>query len=105
MRSRKSGTKGGAQGHSQGEVHMVAVVDGCRNAMDGTGWSNPCVGYTNGLRKRYYYFAGASFLAVKAIWALNGCLLAKNADQCKFVNEWAWLGSRSSLLTVAASAL
>ena len=23
----------------------------------------------------------------KVIWSLNWCLLAKNADQCKFVNE------------------
>ena len=32
-------------------------------------------------------------LAMKAISALSGCLLAKNVDQYKFVKEWAWLGS------------
>ena len=33
-------------------------------------------------------------MAVKAIWVLNRCLLAENADLCKFSNEWAWFGSR-----------
>ena len=26
-------------------------------------------------------------------WLENGCLLAKNADYCKFVNEWVWLAN------------
>ena len=68
-------------------------MTGCRNVMVGTGWSYSCLGHTNGLRKRYSHLAGASFLVVKAIWALNGCLLAENTEQCKLVNEWAWLGS------------
>ena len=33
-------------------------------------------------------------MPVKAVWAQNGCLLAENADYCKFVNEWVWLRSR-----------
>ena len=65
---------------------MVAVVAGYRNAMVDTGWSNSCLGHTNRLTKRYSHLAGASLLAPEAIWALNGCFLVKNADQCKFVN-------------------
>ena len=59
---------------------MVTVVAGCRNVLVGTGLSNSCLGYTNGLRKRYSHFVGSSFLAVKAILAMNECLLAENAD-------------------------
>ena len=60
--SRKGGTGGGGWGH------MVTVVAGCRNVLVGTGLSNSCLGYTNGLRKRYSHLVGSSFLAVKAIW-------------------------------------
>ena len=41
------------------------------------------LGHTIGLAKLskcYSHLVGASFLAVKAIWVLNGCLLAENAD-------------------------
>ena len=58
---------------------MVAVVVG----LVGAGHSNFCLGCTIGLaklRKCYSHLIGASFLAVKAIWVLNGCLLAENAD-------------------------
>ena len=52
----------------------------------GLGWCRAlqfCLGYTIGLtklRKCYSHLIGASILAVKAIWVLNGCLLAENAD-------------------------
>ena len=49
--SRKGQTEGGGWDHPQGDMHMVAIVAGCRNAMVGTGWSNSCLGHTNGLRK------------------------------------------------------
>ena len=59
---------------------MLAVVAVCRNALVGTGWSNSCLVHTNGLRKHCSHLVGSSFLAVKAFLAVNGCLLADNAD-------------------------
>ena len=64
----------------QGDVHMLAVVAVCRNALAGTGRSNSCLVCTNRLRKHCSHLVGSSFLAVKAFSALNGCLLAENAD-------------------------
>ena len=64
---------------SQGDLHMVAVVTVCRNALVGTGWSNSCLVCTNRLRKHCSHLVESSFLAVKAFSALNGCLLAENA--------------------------
>ena len=61
-------------------MHMLAVVAVCRNALVGTGWSNSCHGCTNKLRKHCSHLVGSSFLAVKAFSALNGGLLAENAD-------------------------
>ena len=53
----------------------------CRNALVGTGWStDSCLVCTNRLGKHCSYFVGSSFLTVKAVLALNGCLLAENAD-------------------------
>ena len=78
--SRKGGTGGGGWGYPQGDLHMVAVVAVCRNALVGTGWSNSCLVCTNRLRKHCSHIVESSFLAVKAFSALNGCLLAKNAD-------------------------
>ena len=66
---------------AQGDMHMVAVVAGCRNAMVGTAWSSFCLGHTNGLRKSYSHLAGAPLQAMKAIWALNGCLVTEKADR------------------------
>ena len=70
--NRKSGTGGDGWGHPQGAVHMVAVVAVCRNTLVGTGWSNSYLACTNRLRKHYYHLVGSSFLAVKAVLALNG---------------------------------
>ena len=78
--SRKGGTGGGWWGHLQGDLHMVAVVAVCRNALVGTGRSNSCLVCTNRLRKPCSHLVGSSFLAVKTFSTLNGCLLAKNAD-------------------------
>ena len=78
--SRKGGTGGGGWGHPQGDMHMVAVVAVCRNTLVGTVWSNSCHICTNRLRKHCSHLLGTSFLAVKAVLAENGCLLAENAD-------------------------
>ena len=78
-------TGGGGWVHSWGVVHMVAAGLGCRTALIGTGWANFCLGCTNGLRKCYSDFVGASFLAKKVVLAQNGSLLAENDDCCKFV--------------------
>ena len=59
---------------------MLAVVTVRRNALVGTGWSNSCLVCTNRLRKHCSHLVGSSFLAVRAFLALNGCLLAENAD-------------------------
>jgi len=59
----------------QSDMHMVAVVVGCTNALVGTGWSNffPWShNWVTKLSKCYSHLVGASFLAVKAIWVLNG---------------------------------
>ena len=66
--SRKGGTGGGGQG----DLHMVAVVAVCRNALVGTGWSNSCLVCTNRLRKYCSHLVESSFLAVKAFSPLNG---------------------------------
>jgi len=71
--------KVGVWGHLQGDMHMVAVVVVCRNALVGTGWSNSCFGCANGLRKHCSHLVGSSFLASKAIWPLSGCLVVENA--------------------------
>ena len=78
--SRKGGTGGGGWEYPQDDLHMVAVVAVCRNALVGTGWSNSCLVCTNRLRKHCSHLVKSSFLAVKAFSALNGCLLAENAD-------------------------
>ena len=78
--SRKGGTGGGAWGHPQGDLHMVAVVAVCRNALGGTGWSNSCLACTNRLKKHCSHLVESSFLGVKAFLSLNGCLLTENAD-------------------------
>ena len=78
--SRKDGTGGGGWGHLQGDMHMLAAVGVCRNALVGTGWSNSYLVCTNSLRKHCSHLVGSSFLALKAVLALNGCLLAENAD-------------------------
>ena len=49
-------------------------------------------------RKRHSRLVGGSFLAVKAAWALSGCLTNESADYCMLVNEWAWLRSQVCLL-------
>ena len=46
----KSGTVGGGWGHLH-DLHMLAVVAVCRNALVGTGLSNSCLVCTNGLGK------------------------------------------------------
>ena len=61
-------------------MHVLAVVGVCTNALVGTGQSNFFLVCTNRLRKHCSHLVGSSFLAVKAFLALNGCLLAKNAD-------------------------
>ena len=74
---------GGGWSHPQGDLHMlavVAVVAVGRNALVGTGWSNSCLVCPNRLRKHCSHLVGSSFLVVKAFSALNGCLLAENAD-------------------------
>ena len=92
--SRKDGTGGGEWVHLQDAVYMAGARLGYKRAMVGTGWANSCFGCTDGLRKCYSQLVGASFLAKKIVWAINGSLLAENADYCKFDSEWAWLGSR-----------
>ena len=74
------GTGGGGWVHPQGDMHKVAVVAVCRNALVGAGWSNSCLVCTNRLRKHCSHLVGSSFLAVKAVLALSGCLLAENAN-------------------------
>ena len=62
------------------------------------GGPNSRPGCMSRLRKRYSHLSGGSFLAGKASWALSGCLPIESADQCMFVNEWAWLRSQVYLL-------
>ena len=57
----------GRWGHPQGDMHKVAVVAGCRNALVGTGWFNARLGCRNRLRRHYSHTVGVSFLAVKVI--------------------------------------
>ena len=59
--SRKGGTGGGGWGRPQGDLHMVAVVAVCRNALVGTGWSNSCLVRTNRLRKHCSHIVESSF--------------------------------------------
>ena len=56
----------GGWGHPQGDLHMLAVVAVCRNALVGTGWSNSCLVCTNRLRKYCSHLVGSSFLAGSA---------------------------------------
>ena len=42
--SRKGGTGGGAWGHPQGDMHMVAAGLSCQSTMVGTVWANSCPG-------------------------------------------------------------
>ena len=78
--SRKGGTGGGGWGHPQGDLHMLAVVAVCRNALVCAGWSNSCLFAQIGLENTLSLCVGSLFLAVKALLALNGCLVAENAD-------------------------
>ena len=48
---RKGGIGGGGRGHSQGDMHMVAVVVVYRIGLVGTVLSSSCLGCINGLRK------------------------------------------------------
>ena len=43
----KGGTGKGEWGQLHCDMHMVAVVAGCKKALVGTGWANSCLGYTN----------------------------------------------------------
>ena len=69
------------------DSYLVGVVVGYRNNLAGTGRANSCLCYTNVVRESYTHLVGASFLAVKLVWAHKWCLVAENADYCKFVNE------------------
>ena len=60
----------------------------------------PCC--TNRLRKHGSHLVGSSFLAVKAVSALNGCLVAENAKQSLLMSRRVRV---TSLLIIAASAL
>ena len=51
---------------------MVAARLGCKRAIVGIEWGNSCHGFMDRLIKRYFHFAGGSFLTVKAIWVLTG---------------------------------
>ena len=50
--SRKGGIGGGGWGHLQGDMHMVVIVAGYRNALVGTGCANSCHACTNVVSKR-----------------------------------------------------
>ena len=65
---------------------------GCKGALVGTGWAKSRSGCMNGVRKHCCHLARGSGLAGKAVWVLNGCLLAENAAYCMFV-ESTWLKS------------
>ena len=71
--SRKGRTAGGAWGHPQSDMHVVAVVVGSRNALVGAGLSGSYLGCINKFRKHYFHLVGASFLVVKVVWALKEC--------------------------------
>ena len=73
--------------------HMAAAGLGCKGAVFGIRKADSCPGCINALKKRYSHFVGGLFLTGKAVWVLNGCLLAKNTNYCMLVNEWAWLKS------------
>ena len=60
--------QGGGWDYPQGDMHMLAVVAVCRNALVGTGWSNSCLACTNRLRKHYSHLVGSSFLTVRLFW-------------------------------------
>ena len=47
-------------GSPQGDMHMAAIVAGCRNALVGTEWSNSRLGCANGHGKCYSYLVRAS---------------------------------------------
>ena len=92
------GQGGGEWGHPQGDMHMVAVVDGCQRAVVVTGWANPCPGCMDRFTKHYSHLVGGSFLARKAAWDLSGCMTTESADYCMIVNEWLWLRQRVCFL-------
>jgi len=48
----------------KGDMHMVAAVAICRNALVGTGWSNSCLVYPNRLWKHFFHIVEPSILAV-----------------------------------------
>ena len=76
-------------GSSKGwHVHCCSWF-GCRNALVAKGWANSHLGCMNWC---YSHLVGASFLTRWAAWVQIGCLLGENADYCKFVNMWVWLG-------------
>ena len=74
----------------QCNMHVMAAIASCRNCLVGTGWAKSCLGCTNMVRNSCSYLVGASFLAVKAVWAQNKCSLAENADYCKLIDEKGW---------------
>ena len=67
--SKKGGTRGGVWYHSQDGIYIVGVVVGCRNSLVGTVWANSCLHCTNVVKESFTHLVGASFLAVKFVWA------------------------------------
>lgn len=62
----------------------------------GTGWANSFPGC---MRHRSTTLTFRRFISGrKALWALNRCLPAENADYCMLVIAWAWLKLRLGLL-------
>ena len=55
--------------HSQDDIYIVGIVVGCRNGLVGTGWANSYLRCKNVVRESYTHLVGASFLAVKLVWA------------------------------------
>ena len=49
------------------DVHMMAVVAGCRNGLVGTGWVNSCLNCTNVIGGCYSHLVGASLYMLKVI--------------------------------------
>ena len=66
-------------------MHIVVVVAVCRNALVSTGWSNSCLVCTNRPRKHSSHLVGSSFLAVKAVLALNGCCWPRMVTKQSFL--------------------
>ena len=90
----------GGWGHPQGDLHMLAVVAVCRNALVGTGWSNSCLVCTNRLRKHCSHLVGSSFLAVKVFSALNVCWPKMLTKQSSLMSR---RGRVTSLLIIIAA--